>query len=260
MIDTHCHLDVAAFDVDRPQVLARAFSNGVTGLVVPAIHPKDWPSLLNLPPTDPRIQVALGIHPLALVQLSPTDDAQQIDTLDRLLASRQAIAVGECGLDKTIVSLGVSWDRQFDMLQAHFALAQKYQLPLILHCRGAHLMLQKFLELHEIPAAGAILHAYSGSREMTPFYIEARCHFSFSGTITFAGARKPLEALRAVPLNRLLLETDSPDQAPAPFRGSRNEPQHLVHVARAVATHLNLSLTDVQALTTRNAQAVFRVF
>lgn len=257
MIDTHCHLDVPRFDVDREAVLERAWAAGVTGLVVPAIGPSAWEPLLQWPKRDPRVQVGLGIHPQLLPELDPADDDRHLATLDALLGRGEAIAVGECGLDGPTATQ-VPFDRQVAVLSAHFALARKHGLPLLLHCLRAHPTLRQVLEHEGVPEAGLLMHSYSGSADLTPRYVEAGCHFSFAGPVTFEGARRPIEALKAVPRERLMVETDAPDQSPHPHRGERNEPSRLRLVVAAMAAAHETSADEMAHLTRQNAQRFFR--
>ena len=226
MIDTHCHLDVPRFDADRTEVLERAWAAGLTGMVIPAIGPRAWEALLGWPKRDPRVQVGLGIHPQLLSSLKPDEDAKHLSLLDSMLGQGGAIAVGECGLDGPSEE-GAPMERQLRVLHEHFELARTHRLPLLVHCYRAHPHLQRYLKDHPIPEAGLLMHSYSGSADLTGFYVKAGCHFSFAGPVSFLQARRPLEALKKIPLERLMGETDAPDQAPHPHRGERSEPAYL---------------------------------
>ncbi len=254
MIDTHCHLDVARFEPDRAEVLSRAWAAGVTGLVIPAIGPDAWEPLLGWPGRDARVQVGLGIHPQALPSLPEADDERHLATLDALLSVGGAIAVGECGLDGPSEA-GAPMERQLRVFHAHVELAKKHGLPLLVHCFHAQPHLQRYLKQYPIPPAGLLMHSYSGSADLTPFYAKAGCHFSFAGPVSFKEARRPLEALKVVPLDRLMAETDAPDQPPHPHRGERNEPAYLPLVIDAMATALGAELRE---RTAENARRFFR--
>lgn len=257
MIDTHCHLDVEKFDADRAQVLERAWGAGVTGIIVPAIGPSAWEALLRWPARDARVQVGLGIHPQLLPQLPPEDDARHLATLDAMLARKGAVAVGECGLDGPSADKA-PMDRQVTVLKAHFALARKHGLPLLVHCLRAHPVMLQLLKTEAVPPAGLLMHSYSGPRELTGKYVKHGCHFSFAGPVTFEEARKPIEALGAVPLDRLMAETDAPDQAPHPHGGSRSEPAYLPLILAAMAKARNEPLETVRAATVGNTKRFFR--
>lgn len=256
MIDTHCHLDVARFDGDRDDVLHRAWAAGLTGILIPAIGPHAWPALQEWPQRDARIQVGLGIHPQWLAEMDARHDDQVLADLDAQLSRGLAIAVGECGLDGP-TETHASMQRQLAIFDAHVQLAHKHHLPLLVHCYRAHPHLQRYLQHADIPQAGMVLHSYSGSAELTPFYVNKGCHFSFAGAVTRPDARRPLQALRRVPMERLLVETDAPDQPPHPHRGARNEPAHLPLVIDASGRALG---HDVRQLTTVNALRLFPAF
>jgi TatD DNase family protein len=148
-------------------------------------------------------------------------------------------------------------ERQVAVLRGHLRLAGRLGLPVILHCLRAHEPLLDLLAEEPLPAGG-VLHSYSGSAEQVRAYARLGLCFSFAGSVTYERARRPLEAARAVPRDRLLLETDAPDQTPRPHRG-RNEPALLPEIAGAVARALDASLAEVDALTAANARALFRL-
>lgn len=258
LVDTHCHLDADRFDEDRDAVLERAWQAGLSGIVIPATGPGGWDALCALPARDARLQVGLGIHPQLLPELPEEEDALQLERLDALLGKGEAAAVGECGLDGATAQRGASLERQVRVLAAHFALARKHQLPLLVHCLRSHPALLTLLEAAPLPEAGVLLHSYSGGAELAKVYARLGCHFSLAGPVTFEEARKPLESLRAIPLERLMLETDAPDQAPHPHRGQRCEPLHVRRVAEAAARALGLPEDELCERTTANARAFFR--
>jgi TatD DNase family protein len=256
VIDTHCHLDVERFEGDRDDVLHRAWAAGLTGILIPAIGPHAWASLQEWPQRDARIQVGLGIHPQWLAEMDERDDEKALAELDAQLDRGRAIAVGECGLDGP-TEPHASMQRQLAVFDAHVQLARKHRLPLLVHCYRAHPHLQRYLKHTVIPEAGLLLHSYSGSAELTPFYVDRGCHFSFAGAVTLPEARRPLEALRRVPTERLLAETDAPDQPPHPHRGTRNEPAHLPLVIDAMSQALG---RDVREIITINSTRLFPAF
>lgn len=260
MIDTHCHLDAPEFDRDRDEVLDRAREAGVTELVVPAVGPGGWAGLDVGGRAGPRVHHALGIHPQLLPELDPRGDDRLLADLDAALGRGRAVAVGECGLDAAAAEpgagpFGAPMERQVALLRGQLGLARKHRLPAVLHCLRAHPALLALLE-GEPPPRGGVLHSYSGGADLVRRYAAAGMWFSFAGPVTYARARRPLEAARAVPRDRLLLETDAPDQTPRPHRG-RNEPAFLPGVAAALAAALGLPVAALDALTTANARALF---
>jgi len=257
MIDTHCHLDSERLDADREAVLARAWAAGVQGLVIPAVGPESWEALLEWPAREPRVQVALGIHPQMLPHLPPEKDGETLERLDALLARKVAVAVGECGLDGPSIPKA-SLERQRAVMARHFELAQKHDVPVLVHVFRVQPQMVDFLKAHPLPEAGCLLHSYSGGAELVKFYVKKGCAFSFAGPVTFQEARKPLEALRAVPPESLMVETDAPDQAPHPHRGERSEPGYLPWVVRGMAQALGLPESEVAERTAENARRFFR--
>jgi TatD DNase family protein len=241
-------------------VLARAWDAGVRGILVPAIGPDAWDALLQLPRREPRLQIGLGIHPQLLPELPEAGDGPALERLDALLAGGGAVAVGECGLDGPSAAAGAPMERQLRVLDAHAQLARKHGLPLLVHCQRAHPALEEWLARTSLPEAGVVLHSYSGGPARVAAYVGRGCHLSYAGPVSWPEARKPVEALRVTPRDRLLVETDAPDQAPAPHRGGRNEPAFLVRVVEAAAAALGLPVEETGALVAENARRLFASF
>jgi TatD DNase family protein len=250
VIDTHCHLDVPAFDRDRDAVLARALAAGVTGIVVPAIRPRTWPRVVAL--AGPHVQIALGVHP----QIVPELEDDELVDLERRIAdavvAHGAVAVGECGLD------GGTGDRarQEAILRAHVRAARAVRRPLIVHVLRAHDAAPAILRDEHADEVGGVLHSYSGGAELVAIYRKLGFAFAFAGPVTYPNARRPLESARAVPDELLLAETDAPDQAPAPYRGGRSEPAHLPAVIAGLAAARGAEPGEIAALVTANARRV----
>lgn len=257
LIDTHCHLDSTRFEDDREDVLRRAYEAGVRGIVIPAVAPDTWEALLEAPKRDARLQVGLGIHPQLLPEVPESEDDRNLALLDAMLARGGAIAVGECGLDGPSVE-GAPMERQLKILEGHFFLARKYNLPLLVHVFRAHDAAVEFFKRVPFPDAGVLMHSYSGGAELVRFYAKVGCHFSLAGPVSYDRARKPIEALKAIPPDRLMVETDAPDQAPTPHRGKRCEPAFLPHIVDAMAATLGEAPQSVAERTTENAQRFFR--
>ena len=257
VIDTHCHLDGAAFDPDRAEVLTRARAAGVTDVVVPAVGPDGWERLAAFAAASPGVHFGLGIHPQLLPELDPGGDDRRLADLEAALARGGAVAVGECGLDGGAAQAGASLDRQVAVLRGHLALARRYSLPVVLHALRTLDPLLALLREEPLPAGG-VLHSFSGSAEQVPPFAALGLHFSFAGPVTYERARKPLLAARAVPPDRLLVETDAPDQTPRPHRG-RNAPALLPGIAAAHAAALGVAVEELDARTSANARKLFRL-
>ena len=257
MIDTHCHLDRPEFDRDREAALARARAAGVTDVVVPAIGPDGWAGLARLAAATPGVHFGLGVHPQLLPELDPRGDDARLADLEAALARGGAVAVGECGLDGGVAQAGAPLERQLAVLRGHLALARRFALPVVLHALRALDPLLALLRDEPLPAGG-VLHSFSGSAEQVAPLAALGLHFSFAGPVTYERARKPLLAARAVPPDRLLVETDAPDQTPRPHRG-RNEPALLPGILAALAAALDTTPAELDARTSANARALFRI-
>jgi len=255
VIDTHCHLDKSAFEGDRDSVLERARAVGVTDVVVPATGPDGWRPLLAWARTRPDVHAGLGIHPQLLPELDPRDDERHLSDLEELLGLGEAVGIGECGLDGGSVEAGAPMERQIQVLEGQLRIARRLRLPVMLHALRAHDPLLGLLERDGLPGGG-VLHSFSGSADQVARYARLGLHFSFAGPVTYPSARKPLAAARAVPPDRLLLETDAPDQTPWPRRG-RNEPSYLPLIADAVGRAVGSSVDEVAAWTSANARRLF---
>jgi TatD DNase family protein len=296
LVDTHCHLDQPVFDRDREEVLARAAAAGVGALVIPAIGPDRWEGLLALadrgarggdsapagggagatpgladpedsPPAGrasavlsrPRLAVGLGVHPQLLPELDPAGDGERLDRLDRLLATGVAVAVGECGLDGPAAELSAwgSLERQSRLLEGQLELARAHRLPVLLHVFRAQEAAVRLLERFGPLPAGGVLHSYSGSHELVKRWRKRGLHFSFTGPVTYPHSTRVHAAVREVPEELLLVESDAPDQPPVRYRGERNEPAHLPHVVEALAGIRGVTPERVAEVTTENARRLF---
>jgi len=255
MIDSHCHLDLAAFDADRDEVLARACAAGVIGILVPAMRPSTWPALKELAWLDlPRI--ALGIHPQIVPDLNPGELAVTEDELASQAVALPALAIGECGLDGATAMP----ELQESLLRMQIRVARQLMRPIVVHCFRAHDRLPKILREEKAHECGGVMHSYSGGAELVSVYRDLGFSFSFAGPVTYPNARKPLEALRVVPDDLLLVETDGPDQAPTSHRGQRSEPAYLPEIVAAVAAARDADPTRIAEITEFNARRMFKAW
>ncbi len=248
MIDSHCHLDTAAFDGDRDAMFARARAAGVTGMLVPAIRPATWERVRALAGNDVRI--GLGIHPQIVPELAP---GEILDADALAAAAEGAAAVGECGLDGGTANM----ELQERLFRAHIRAARAARKPLVIHVLRAHDAAPRILREERAHEVGGVMHSYSGGAALVPVYRDLGLAFSFAGPVTYAGARKPLEAARAVPAELLLAETDAPDQAPASRRGGRSEPAYVAEVIAGLAAARGQTVEHVAAITTANARRFY---
>ena len=268
LIDTHAHIDLPRFGdatVQREAAL-RAQTADVVAVVVPGVEPATWDAMLataarlGAEAPNVRFHTALGIHPQVLPEIDPAEDGACCGDLEARICALPdgVVAIGECGLDfGPGVLAGASRERQVAVLRAHFALARRTGMPLLLHCLYAHAALLELLRAE--PPPPSVLHSWSGSAEMARQFLKLGHYLSFAGSITLPRARRPLESARAVPADRLLIETDSPDQTPFALRPRRNEPAFLREVAAAVAAARGEGLAEVAERTTANARRLLHL-
>jgi len=260
MFDSHCHLDASEYDLDRREVIERARGAGVRGIFVPGYEPAEWRTLPTFCAQDSLLCFGLGLHPWYLSELSPAEIAHALHELPELVARTGCVAIGECGLDAIREKRGgASMAIQREVLSAHVRLAQTAHLPIVLHCVGAHALLLALLEAHGPLPRGGIMHSYSGPAELVPRYAALGLSFSFAGVVARPEARRPRRALQAVPLDRLLAESDGPDQALRDLGTTRSEPCHVRHVLEAAAALRTEPYEALVRETTDNALAIFGI-
>jgi TatD DNase family protein len=260
MFDSHCHLDDDAYDADRAEVIARAKAAGVSGIVVPGYEPDEWPHLRDTCTLDPIIRCGVGIHPWYVHTLEQARLAQALRELPHWLRESGAVAVGECGLDAAQAKRGgASLALQKQVLDVHLQVATELELPVILHCVDAHAMLLECLRARAPLPRGGVMHSFSGSAELVPEYARLGLSFSFAGILTRDNARRPRRALSAVPLERLLVESDGPDQAAAGLSSRRSEPAHVALVLEAVASIRPEPRALLDRVVTDNARKLFAI-
>jgi TatD DNase family protein len=253
LADTHCHLTDRAFTEDLDAVIARARAAGVTHIVAVGgggpIEASE--AAADLAARHDFICATAGIHPH---DASSYDDA--IETRIRaLLDARRIVAVGETGLDYYYEHS--PRDVQRTALARHLALAAHYDVPVVLHCRDAESDLREVIAAErELPLRG-VVHCFTGSYEDARWYLDAGLAISFTGILTFKNADELRDVARRLPLDRLMVETDSPYLAPVPYRGKRNEPAHVAHVAAALAELHGTDAAEVARLTGQTATRIF---
>jgi TatD DNase family protein len=292
LTDTHCHLDFERFDADRDEVLRRAWEAGLTRILIPGISLNSSRAAVKLAESHPRLFAAVGVHPNdaqtwteetinELLALTESDDSsrrvQSLETLHSTTksgdSSRQKIvAIGEIGLDYYRPHTPRPIQRQ--ALQEQLELAAELGLPVIIHLREendgmdgpAASDLMKSLEFfvqrlraNHSPLAErpGVLHSFSGSFETAEQAIRLGFYIGVSGPLTYPKAVNRREVVAALPLERLLIETDAPFLAPQSHRGRRNEPAFIVEIADKIAMYHSLSLEEVAAATSINARRLF---
>ena len=247
LIDTHSHIDLEIFSGDFHQVLARARMNGVIGQVLPGVYRAGWKRILSLCEIEKDLYPALGLHPMYLRHHAPGD----LKELQKHALSGSLVAIGEIGLDYFIKDVDKS--AQQELLEGQLEIAAEAGLPVLLHVRKAHDQAQKTLRRLRF-GNGGIVHAFNGSLQQAEHYLKLGFLVSICGTISYDRATKIRAVAAHLPLQSLVLETDSPDIPPAAFHGERNSPEHLPVILQDLASLRKESVKEVAEQTTENAE------
>ena len=230
LIDTHCHLTFEPLDTDVDGVLDRSRQAGVTGWITVGTSLEDSRKVVELAGRHERMYAAVGIHP----HDAKDADRQALDELKDLARNDKVVAIGETGLD-----FHYNFSKQPDQKRvfiAHLEMARELDLPVIVHSRNAFDETIEILDQHGAGLKGIVFHCFGGSAEQAKLLLERGYHFSFTGVVTFKTAQMAREAVAAVPLDRLMVETDCPYMSPEPVRKQKpNEPALMVHTARLLA-------------------------
>jgi TatD DNase family protein len=247
IIDTHAHLDSPVFDEDREEVIRRAIDAGIGKIVNIGFNRDTIPTTIALAEKHDMIYAAVGWHPQDAIHMQSED----LDWIEELCRHRKVVAIGEIGLD-------YYWDTspkdvQHTVFREQIRLARRINKPIIIHNRDAHQDVVRILREEKASDIGGIMHCYSGSWEIARECLDMNFYISFGGPVTFKNAVQPKEVLARVPIDRLLLETDSPYLAPHPFRGKRNESSHVKLVAEAAAQIKQVNINEIISVTTNNA-------
>ena len=255
LIDTHTHLDFPDFDADRAQVLDNAAARGVKRVVVLGVHQANWQRVWDLALADDRVYAALGLHPVFLEEHRPDHlDALSL-WLQRLHGHPKLCAIGEFGLDYYLKNL--DRDRQQALFEAQLKLAVDFELPVLLHVRHSHAAVIATLKRFKLPRSG-VIHAFAGSWEEAREYLKLGFKLGLGGAPTWPQALRMHKVLPRLPLESIVLETDSPDMAPSMYPGIRNSPGHLPDIAEALARIMGTDALTLAAASTHNANALFR--
>jgi len=254
LIDTHTHLDFPDFDADRPRLMADAAARGVERMVVLGVYQANFQRVWDLACSDARIHAALGLHPIYLDQHRPEHLVQLREWLERLRGDPRLCAVGEFGLDYYVETLDKQ--RQQALFEAQLQMACDFDLPALLHVRRSHAQVIATLKRYK-PARAGIIHAFAGSYEEAREYIKLGFRLGLGGAGTWPQALRLRKTLPRLPLESIVLETDSPDMAPVMFAGERNSPEHLPEIAQALAEVIGIEAELLAEATSKNACELF---
>jgi len=251
LFDSHAHYDSEQFDEDRETVLASLPSLGVRYVVNPGCNMESSRKALELSERYPFIYAAVGIHPSDAVDFKE----DMIGELERMLEHPKARAIGEIGLDYYYGR--EEKEEQKRVFRAQLALAEKTGYKVIIHERDAWQDTVGILS--EFPTVKGVFHCFSGSAECAEYLLKLDWMLSFTGVITYKNARKPVEALRVIPLERLMIETDSPYLSPVPHRGKRNFSGNIPDTAARMAEIKGVTTEEILRITCENAKRFFEI-
>lgn len=254
MIDAHSHLENEAFDKDREEIIARMEEDGLDAVVNVGSDIETSRAVADLATKHDRLFAVVGIHPQ---EAKYYNDAVR-EELIALAKDEKVLAIGECGLDYYYENS--PRDVQREVFRAMCDLAAEVDLPLVIHSRDAaeetYDIVRDFLEAH--PGHHVLIHCYSYSVEMMARFMALGCYISLGGVTTFKNAKVPKKVAAAVPLDRLLLETDCPYMTPEPNRGKRNEPKYVAYVAKNIAALRGMDVADLVAHTDENTKRFYK--
>jgi TatD DNase family protein len=257
LVDTHCHLNFEGFNADREAVIERAKAAGVTRIIAPAVDVITTEQVVALAAAHSGVYAAVGVHPNSTANF---DDAT-LATIEAQSYAPKVVAIGEIGLD-------YYWDdspkdKQWAAFEAQLALAKRRELPVIIHNRNASADVISILETWagDLPASlrgrAGVMHSFSADMQTAKRALAAGFYLGFTGPITYKNADLLRHIAAAVPLDRMLIETDAPFLTPAPHRGKRNEPAYVALVAERLAALRVMTVEAFSAATTANAKRLF---
>jgi TatD DNase family protein len=257
LVDSHCHLnflDLTDFDQDMSNVLTRAKDNGVQHFLCVCVELSDYPKLEKLAADYPNISISVGVHPN-----SEMDYPVTAQMLCDLAANPACIAMGETGLDYYRTHTEEAQEEQRARFREHIKASLITSKPLIIHTRQAAEDTIKLMAEENAQQIGGVMHCFAESLEIAHQAIDLNFYISLSGILTFKNATALQDVARQIPLDRILIETDSPYLAPVPFRGKQNHPALVKHVAEALAELRGISYDEIAEITTRNFYNCFRL-
>ena len=254
-IDSHCHINFPELAARMPEILAKMAENKVTHAMCVSVNLPEFPSVLALAEQHPHIFASVGVHPD--YEDTPEPSVQQ---LVELADHPKIIAIGETGLDYYRLEGDLEWQRE--RFRTHIRASRETRKPLIIHTRSAsadtiRILQEERAAVQEGGVAG-VMHCFTESLEVAEAAIEMGFYISFSGIVTFKSARDLQEVARTIPLERILIETDSPYLAPVPYRGKVNEPGYVPHVAEFIANLKGVPLREVADRTSENFFNLFQ--
>lgn len=252
-IDTHTHLYASEFDLDRDEIIQKAIQKGITQFVLPSIDSNYTQKMFDLEAQYPNnIKLMIGLHPCYVKE----NYKQELAFVEKQLDSRKFVAIGEIGID-------LYWDKstlaiQKEAFQFQIQLAKKHKLPINIHCREAFDEIFSVLKLEKSPDLFGIFHCFSGNYQQALQAISYNMKLGIGGVATFKNGKIDT-FLNQISINNIVLETDSPYLAPAPFRGKRNESAYIEIIAQKLAEIYSIPVEEVAKITKLNSNAIFGI-
>ena len=250
-IDSHCHINFPELRERLPAILDAMAQNQVTHALCIGVNYEELPGVLELAAAHANIFASVGVHP----DYEAVEEPTEVSLL--ALASRpKVVAIGETGLDYYRLTGDLEWQRQ--RFRTHIRAARQCRKPLVIHTRAAAEDTISIMREENAGEAGGVMHCFTETREVAQAALDQGFYISLSGIVTFKSAKDLKEVAKMVPLERLLIETDSPYLAPVPHRGKTNEPAWVKHVAEEIARLRGISVDEVASATTANFFTLFR--
>jgi TatD DNase family protein len=249
-VDSHCHLDFPELVEELPAVLDAMAANRVTHALTISVNLATLPEVLKLAATHANLYATVGVHP-------DTEDASEpsVDQLVALAAQPKVVAIGETGLDYYRLTGDLEWQRA--RFRNHIRAARACGKPLVIHTRAAGEDTLAIMREERASEAGGVMHCFTETWDVAQAALAQGFHISFSGIVTFKNARAVKDVALRVPLERMLIETDSPYLAPVPYRGKTNQPAYVRYVAEEIARLRETTVEEIAAATSAN---FFRLF
>jgi len=244
-VDSHCHLDFPELAQNLPDILARMEQNQVSHALVVSVNLPQWPGLMELVAPHPHLYASVGVHPDYEDTQEPT-----VDGLVELARAPKVVAIGETGLDYFRLSEPLEWQRE--RFRTHIRASRKSGLPLIIHTRSASEDTLRIMREEGAGEIGGVMHCFTESWEVAKAAMDMNFYISLSGIVTFKKAADLQDLATRLPLDRLLIETDSPYLAPVPYRGKANDPSKVIHVAEKIADLRGIAVAEVARCSTDN--------
>lgn len=254
LTDSHAHLDDPAFEADRDQLVPRARAAGVTRIVTVGTDPAGSRRACDLAAANDGVWAVIGYHPHEADRYAADEE---LAALRHLAHAPKVVAIGETGLD--YAKKFASVENQKKLFRRHLRLAAEMKLPVVIHCRDAHDDVRAIVREELPPPVRGVIHCFSGNARDAEAYLEMGFLLSIAGPVTFTNANGLRGAIRGVPMDRLLVETDCPYLTPVPYRGKRNEPAYVRHTAEAVAALFGVPLETFAEASTRAAVELFKL-